>query len=112
MPIRPVTVVESRPTPTLSPHPIASPPRAPPPPPDAATPSPFAQLVRGLGREIQTSEAAVHGALRASDGGAVLGDRALIALQVGVYRHSEAVDLAAKLVDRAQGAVKTVLQGQ
>ncbi|HYP89268.1 MAG TPA: hypothetical protein VEQ59_13970 [Polyangiaceae bacterium] len=36
---------------------------------------------------------------------------ALIALQVGIYRYTEAVDLASKLVDRATNAVRTVLQG-
>jgi hypothetical protein len=33
----------------------------------------------------------------------------LIALQAGIYRYSEAVDLLAKLVDRAATAVKTVV---
>jgi hypothetical protein len=41
-----------------------------------------------------------------------LGPAELLALQAGVYRYSEAVDLAAKLVDRASNAVKTVIQGQ
>ena len=36
----------------------------------------------------------------------------LLALQAGVYRYSEAVDLSAKLVDRATSGVKTVIQGQ
>jgi hypothetical protein len=36
----------------------------------------------------------------------------LIALQAGVYRYGEAVDLASRLVDRATSSVKTVLQGQ
>ena len=47
---------------------------------------------------------------RASHGG--LGDLdsgQLIALQAGIYRYSEAVDLVAKLVDRASTAVKTVV---
>ena len=35
----------------------------------------------------------------------------LIALQVGIYRYTEAVDLASKIVDRATNAVRTVLQG-
>ena len=41
-------------------------------------------------------------------GGLAAGD--LIALQAGIYRYSEAVDLAGKLVDRAGNAVKTTLQ--
>ncbi len=36
---------------------------------------------------------------------------ALLALQAGVYRYGEAVDLASKLVDRATSGVKTVVQG-
>jgi hypothetical protein len=35
----------------------------------------------------------------------------LLALQVGVYRYSESIDLAAKIVDRTAQAVKTVLSG-
>jgi hypothetical protein len=35
-----------------------------------------------------------------------------VPLQAGVYRYSEAVDLAAKLVDRATSGLKTVVQGQ
>jgi hypothetical protein len=35
----------------------------------------------------------------------------LIALQVGIYRYTEAVDLASKIVDRATNAVHTVLSG-
>ena len=37
---------------------------------------------------------------------------ALIALQAGVYRYSEAVDLASRLVENATSALKTVIQGQ
>lgn len=33
----------------------------------------------------------------------------LIALQAGIYRYSEAVDLVAKLVDRASNAVRTII---
>jgi hypothetical protein len=35
----------------------------------------------------------------------------LLALQAGVCRYSEAVDLVSRLVDRAAGSVRTVLQG-
>ncbi len=41
-----------------------------------------------------------------------MGNVELLALQAGVYRYSEVVDLSAKLVDRASSGVKTVLQGQ
>jgi hypothetical protein len=69
--------------------------------------SPFSQALRGLGREIDRGEARVAAAsqLRSYD------TQSLIALQVGIYRYTEAVDLASKIVDRATSAVHAVLQG-
>jgi hypothetical protein len=71
------------------------------------TESPFSRALRGLGREIDVGERQVAGAsqLRSYDTGT------LIALQVGIYRYTEAVDLASKIVDRATNAVHTVLSG-
>ncbi len=72
--------------------------------------SAFAHVLRGLGREVDRGEKVVR---KAIEGGAKdLGPGELLALQAGVYRYSEAVDLSAKLVDRATSGVKTVLQGQ
>ena len=75
-------------------------------------PSAFGKLLRGLGHELDRGEAiaerAIHGG--ASSGG--MSPEALIALQAGIYRYSEAVDLVTKLVDRATQAVKTTLQNQ
>jgi hypothetical protein len=67
----------------------------------------FARAVRGLGHQIDVGEVQAEGAshLRSYD------TSTLIALQVGIYRYTEAVDLASKIVDRATNAVKTVLQG-
>jgi len=73
-------------------------------------PSPFARILQGLGREVDHGEAVVRRAV--SGAHAELGSGDLLALQAGVYRYSEAVDLSAKLVDRASSGVKTVLQGQ
>jgi len=82
------------------------------PTPGAVTPvreldAPFARAVRGLGHQIDVGEAQVEGAsqLHSYD------TSSLIALQVGIYRYTEAVDLASKIVERATSAVKTVLQG-
>jgi hypothetical protein len=36
----------------------------------------------------------------------------LLALQAGIYRYGETIDLAAQLVEKASTAVKTVVQGQ
>jgi hypothetical protein len=67
----------------------------------------FSKAMRGLGREIDVGEAQVASAsqLHNYDTGT------LIALQSGIYRYTEAVDLASKIVDRATNAVRTVLQG-
>ncbi|MBS2016127.1 MAG: hypothetical protein JST00_24815 [Deltaproteobacteria bacterium] len=73
-------------------------------------PSPFALLVRRLGREVDQGEKLTRKAIEG--GGRDLGNGELLALQAGVYRYSEAVDLSAKLIDRASSGVKTVLQGQ
>lgn len=78
---------------------------------DAAEPlSPFARVLRGLGNEVDRGERLVRRATGA--GGQDLGPAELLALQAGVYRYSEAVDLSAKLIDRATNGVKTILQGQ
>jgi hypothetical protein len=78
--------------------------------PDPDGPSPFARILHGLGREVDHGEKVVRRAIQG--GGNDLGPGELLALQAGVYRYSEAVDLSAKLVDRATSGVKTVLQGQ
>jgi hypothetical protein len=72
-------------------------------------PSPFARLVASLGEEVNAGERTVA---RVIHGGTDMGPEELLALQAGVYRYSEAVDLAAKLVDRASNGLKTVVQGQ
>ena len=77
----------------------------------AASSSPFARVLRGLGRDIDDGEGATRSALDSLQRGADLGAGQLIALQAGVYRYSEAIDLASRLVDRATSGVKTVVQG-
>lgn len=73
--------------------------------------TPFARVLRGLGQEIDHGERLVERAMTSARAGRTLGSEELLALQAGVYRYSEAVDLSAKLVDRASSGVKTVLQG-
>lgn len=75
-----------------------------------ADPSPFGKMLRALGREIDRGERTVKRVL--SPAGAEMSPGELLALQAGIYRYSEAVDLSAKLVDRATSGLKTVLQGQ
>ena len=70
--------------------------------------SPFARVLQAVGREMNRGEAMVRGALAGQN----LGAAQLLALQAGVYRYSETVDLASRLVDRASSSVKTVIQQQ
>lgn len=71
----------------------------------------FASVLRALGRDIEHGERTVRSAVASLRKGGDLGPAELIALQAGVYRYGEAIDLASRLVDRATGGVKTVLQG-
>jgi hypothetical protein len=80
------------------------------PPAESEGPSPFARILHGLSREVDRGEQVTRRAIEG--GGKDLGPGELLALQAGVYRYSEAVDLSSKLVDRASSGVKTVLQGQ
>lgn len=82
-------------------------------PPPSARASPFARLLRGLATEIDGGEATVrHVVTLASVSEEGPRPLELLALQASVYRYGEALDLAARLVDRAATSVKTVLQGQ
>jgi hypothetical protein len=74
--------------------------------------APFARLFQGLGRELESGEKLAAMAIRGGSGAAHLSPEALLALQAGIYRYSEAVDLVTKLVDRGAQAVKTTLQNQ
>jgi hypothetical protein len=74
--------------------------------------SPFVEVMRSLGHEAERGEAMVRGVLWASSARQTFGPTELLALQAGIYRYGETVDLAAKLVDKAGTDVKTVLQGQ
>lgn len=92
----------------------------PPPPPAQApqagststeAPSAFAGLLQSLAREVHRGESLTRSALGAAGAGHAIGPAELIALQAGIYRYGEAVDLASRLIDRATGALKTVVQG-
>jgi hypothetical protein len=67
----------------------------------------FAAALRQLGGAVDQGEGLIDRTTRGSLG--QLDAAQLIALQAGIYRYSEAVDLTAKLVDRAANAVRTVL---
>jgi hypothetical protein len=73
----------------------------------AAGEAAFLKALKGVGHAVDGGEALIASASHGNLGGLDSGQ--LIALQAGIYRYSEAVDLVAKLVDRASNAVKTVI---
>jgi hypothetical protein len=75
---------------------------------ESRSPSSFERALQGLAGAIEQGERIVDGAATRYSS---LEPAELIALQAGIYRYSEAVDLTAKLVDRTTSAVRTVLQG-
>ncbi len=90
--------------------PLAPAPRALPAAPAAAPTRTFASVLSSLGDEAARGERLVDRATRAGQGALSNGD--VLALQAGVYRYVEIVDLTSKLVDRAAQSVKQVTQGQ
>lgn len=70
--------------------------------------SDFKQVLERLAQHIDDGEQLVRQATAPAGDGA---DR-LIALQAGIYRYTEVVDLTAKLVDRGTNSIKTTLQSQ
>jgi len=78
--------------------------------PDVETP--VADAVRDMASSLVESEQRVDRALRAARRGRELDPAHLLALQAGVYRYAQEMELASKLVDKATGAVKQVLQSQ
>lgn len=73
--------------------------------------SSFREVLERLGEHVDAGEKMVQ---RMTSPTMVGGDGAtqLLALQAGIYRYSEVVDLSAKLVDRASNSIKTTLQSQ
>lgn len=66
------------------------------------------RAVHGIGR----SQHVVDRAVRAARRGHVFDHGELLALQAGVYRHAQQVELASKLVDKSTSAVRNVLSSQ
>jgi hypothetical protein len=76
----------------------------------AATENPaFGELLEGVAARIDAGETLVRRALHGTNAG--LDPAQWVALQAGIYRYVEAVDLAGKLVDRTGNAIRTVLSG-
>lgn len=72
----------------------------------------FRRVLRGIGREVEAGERATGQAIASARMGRDLSGAELLILQSRIYRYSEAVDLATKLVDRTTNGIRTVVQGQ
>ena len=87
------------------------PPRVPPSPRPADEGAFRAHLARAASR-LAEGDAAMEASMQRAMRGEGLDQAQLIALQSGVYRYSQEMELASRLVDRATQAVKTTLQSQ
>ncbi|MBX7193562.1 MAG: hypothetical protein K1X94_16015 [Sandaracinaceae bacterium] len=79
--------------------------------PDTATQgASFRDALRDAAHDMASREAAIDRVLQHR--GAPLGPEQLLALQATVHRHSQEVELAAKLTDKLTGTVRQVLTSQ
>jgi hypothetical protein len=78
------------------------------PAPELRVKSQFSQTLANLGKRVDAGESWMRRAMSPASG--AFGAAELIALQAGIYRYTEAVELLGKLVDRATSGLKTVLQ--
>lgn len=61
---------------------------------------------------LSEGERAMESMVRGSLAGRTLGTAELLAMQAGVYRYGQEIELLSRLVDRASSAVKQTLQSQ
>ncbi len=71
----------------------------------------FADLLADAARHLDAGRRQVDGALASARRGD-LSPEQLLAIQAGVYRYTQEVELASKVVDRVTNGIKTVLQSQ
>jgi hypothetical protein len=70
------------------------------------------ELVRDAALRIARGERRIDQVLRQVSHGRTLSNEELIALQATVYRYTQEIELAAKLVDKLTGAVRQTLTSQ
>lgn len=68
----------------------------------------FERVLLAVGAQIDRGESLISGVVAGRAG--PMSAAELIALQAGIYRYTELVDLTSKFVDRAANAVRTTLQ--
>ena len=72
----------------------------------------FRSALRAGAESLSRGEAALDASIARLGRGGTLAPEELIALQATAYRHATEVELAAKLVDKLTGAVRTTLTSQ
>ena len=77
-----------------------------------AADSALGEAMRDAARGIDRGQRMVDSVIRAARSGRVFSQEELIAIQAGVYRYTQELELASKLVDKATGAVRQTLQSQ
>ncbi len=94
--------------PAATPQPVTQPPER---VISAPTPSPsrFGEMLDDLGTDLDRGQQMMARVVRS---GAQMSAQQLLAVQAGIYRYSETLELAAKVVDKASNAVRTTLQSQ
>lgn len=68
--------------------------------------------LRASVHSIAQGERLLQGVIQAARHGTAFSNEQLIAIQAGVYRYTQELELAGKLVDKATGAVRQTLQSQ
>ncbi|HEY6726300.1 MAG TPA: hypothetical protein VI197_19825 [Polyangiaceae bacterium] len=68
----------------------------------------FHRVLLAVGAQVDRGEGLMRGVVAGRGG--PMNAAELIALQAGIYRYTELVDLTSKVVDRAANAVRTTLQ--
>jgi hypothetical protein len=107
-PGRPFTIVGGE-EPSLAPAPALPAGPLSPAPAAASAPTAGSGATRFLTRLLE-DERAVDAGLRAAMSGRMLSAQELLVLQAQVIQYSQAVDVVSRIVDKATGAVKQVLQ--
>jgi hypothetical protein len=77
-----------------------------------AVEGPAREMLEDAARSIDRGQRMVESVIRSARNGRVFSQEELIAIQAGVYRYTQELELASKLVEKATGAVKTTLQSQ
>ncbi|MBW2462961.1 MAG: hypothetical protein JRH11_15010 [Deltaproteobacteria bacterium] len=72
----------------------------------------FGEALAEAARSIMHGQRRLDAAVRGGRGGRVLSNEDILSLQASVYRYTQELEIASKLVDKATSAVRTTLQSQ